>query len=628
MLDFRSLLITVCLTSVICLLLFSSPNKNINKNIAPSIFLSTIDDVVRDEMAKQEIVGCAVAVVENGRIVHVNGYGHTSPSRTTAITINTLFRWASVSKPLTAVAAFKVIENGRLSLTDKVVDKVSYWPSDGNKDDITVANLLNHRSGIIHYDDGSFNPFAYLSSNNFNAEQCVNVFKGTDLSFVPGTQHQYSTFGYNLLGAVIEEASGIPYERFVLDSIAVIGGLTSLTPYSNDPGGWGKNCNGWLEAKTEPFSVEYKLPAGGWASNIQGMAAFVNGLAQGTFLRNTSALWNNVPNNSRYRFGLRKNEVDGELYVFHNGAHEDVRTYMGLYPGEGTKLGVVVMINGNGSVDQDRLAHRIEEAMGKNRSISTQNPINYCGENNDCGNKTVGVWRQTNQTVDNIIRRGYTDEDFLAEWRHLKEAGFECIDFETYVDGITRKWDGIFKKTNNRSKIWFNAGEDGFLEKWRENRNEGYTLTDIETYMDGFTRRWAGLFVKSNESQNIQRNMTRASLKSRFDALGAEGMRLVDIEYNDGKWVGIWRPGTKTAYHTNLSAARFREIRLQYNTQGKRLIDVETYMVGFDRMWAGIWERSNQNEKFVYGKKYCEFLKLYHTPNQNDGYELIDFETY
>ncbi len=617
----------ILLSFLLLYLLHASTEKNKPQQPDSVPQLSAVDAAVNDEMAKQDIVGCAVAVVQNGQLVHASGYGHTSPARTTPITASSVFRWASVSKPLTAVAAFKVIENGSLALTDKVVDKVPYWPSDGDKDDITVAHLLTHRSGINHYGEGQFNPLAYWSSNDFNAEQSVNVFKGAGLLFTPGSQHRYTTFGYGLLGAVIEESSGIPYEQFVLDNIGALAGMTSLTPYSSDPGGWGKNCNGYFDAKSEP-SPEWKLPGGGWASNIEDMGRFVNGMMQGTFLRNTSALWNSVSNNSRFCFGVRRDNFNDELYVSHDGKHNDVRTYIGFYPESPSKLGVAVMINGTAeSIDVIRLAKRVEEAMGKARNESTLAPMNDCGTNTDCGVKTVGIWRKTNDVTNTIIRRGYNDDDFREEWRWLVSKGYECIDLDTY-DDWGRKWGGVFKKTNKRSKIWRNASSEGFLAKWNELIAEGYRLTDIETYMDGNTRKWAGLFTEGNGRQIFHRNMSMALLNEKWEALGAENMRLVDLEYNDGKWVGIWGPGSRNSYCVNFTTDAFREKRLQQRENGRRLIDVETYMVGNQRLWAGVWERSAEQERFAYGKKYCDWLINYHKENLNDGYELIDIESY
>ena len=104
---FRPIIILIFLViPVLVLISFSVKNKS--ETTPP--FLTSVDKVVEEQMAKQEIYGCAVGVVENGKIVHVKAYGHHDRLRTKPITVNTIFRWASISKPVTAVAAFKAIE--------------------------------------------------------------------------------------------------------------------------------------------------------------------------------------------------------------------------------------------------------------------------------------------------------------------------------------------------------------------------------------------------------------------------------------------------------------------------------------------------------------------------------------
>ena len=136
--------------AVIASVIFISSGAKNDKNAALP-FLSNVDKVVEDQMTKQEIYGCAVAVVENGKIVHVKAYGHYDRLRKKPISTSTVFRWASISKPLTAVTAFKAIEANKLSLTDKVSKHVSYWPKTGNKDSLKVSHLLNNRGGVNQY---------------------------------------------------------------------------------------------------------------------------------------------------------------------------------------------------------------------------------------------------------------------------------------------------------------------------------------------------------------------------------------------------------------------------------------------------------------------------------------------
>lgn len=586
-------------------------------------FLASVDNVVEDQMAKQEIYGCAVGVVQNGTIVHVKAYGHSDRLRTKPISVNTIFRWASISKPLTAVAAFKAIETNKLALGDKITKHVSYWPNSGNKANVTVANLLNHRGGVNQYK--TYKTSNYKSKNNFNAKECVDVFSYAALDFNPGSQYNYTTFGFNLLGATVEEATNIPLENYVKTNVANKAGMSSLTPYSSDPGGYNKDCNGTIINTTEG-NVEWKLPGGGWASNIQDLTKFMQGLINGTFLNNTSALWQSVPNNSNYCYGVWRDALGGETYVYHNGIHNDVRTYMGFFPS--SKLGVVVMINGDDYVSEGRLAKKIQALFGKNWNIDDL-PVNYCGKTLNCGDNMVGVWRKTNKADETIIRRGYSTDEFNAEWKWLLDKGYYCANLETYMKGSSRKWDGIFKKTNKKSAMYRNYSHNDFNAKWKELSDAGYRLIDVETYMDGATRKWAGLFLQMSGGYALHREMSQQEMHDKWVEYGKKGLKLIDIEKYGDKWAGVWIAGNDdVAMIRNYETIEFRDKRRELNDKGWRLIDVDTYMDGGKRKWSGLWEKSNTPEHFIYGFNYCEWLTTYHNVYDNDGYELIDIESW
>lgn len=602
------------------LILFSSSEKR--NSSAPLPFLASVDEVVEDQMAKQEIYGCAVGVVQNGKIVHVKAYGHHDRLRKKPVTTNTIFRWASISKPLTATAAFKAIETNKLALGDNITKHVSYWPNTGNKANLTLRNLLNNRGGVNQYT--SIKKEKYKSKNNFNAEECVAVFSDAPLDFNPGSQYNYTTFGFNLVGATVEEATGVAYETYVKNNIANKAGMTSLTAYPADPGGYNKNCNGEIINTTEG-DVEWKLPGGGWGSNIQDLTKFMQGLVNGTFLNNTAALWQPVANNSSYCFGTWRDTLNSEVYVFHNGIHNDVRTYMGFFPA--SKTGVVVMINGDDYVSEGRLAKKIQAVLGKNWNI-TDLPINYCGNTLKCGDNTIGVWKKTGKADETIVRRGYSSDEFNAEWNWLLDKGYYCSDFSTYEKNGARKWDGIFKKTNKKSGMIRNYGHDDFNTKWKELSNAGYRLIDIETYMDGSTRKWAGLFIQMSGNYVLHRNMSHQEMHDKWEEYGEKGLKLIDVERYGDQWAAVWIEGPESALIRNLETIDFRDKRREFNDKGWRLIDVDTYMDGNTRKWSGIWEKSTVPEHFIYGFDYCEWLTTYHNTYDDDGYELIDIERY
>lgn len=107
-------------------------------------------------MRAQHAVGVAIGLIDDREVVYVKGYGLADREHRTATTRRTLFRWASVSKTLTAVRAMQLWEAGELDLDRDVRAYVPEFPDKGHV--ITVRQLLSHQSGLPHYDNGEIIP--------------------------------------------------------------------------------------------------------------------------------------------------------------------------------------------------------------------------------------------------------------------------------------------------------------------------------------------------------------------------------------------------------------------------------------------------------------------------------------
>jgi len=319
---------------------------------------SQIDAIVFDEMARQEIVGMSVGIIKDGRIYYAMGYGYEDLDGIKPVTTNSVFRWASLSKILTATAVLKLAEdNPRFSLNDRVTEHVDYWPKHGNKGDIRIRHLLSHRAGIIHYrtKDGCFdNRFPDYALNRYkswyyNARQGVDIFSDQDLCFDPGTGFKYSTFGYNLLGAAIEGTSGKSYAAWINDNIRQPLGMTSLRQSTAMRTGFEK-INGHMVAVSDG-NVAWRLPGGGWESNIVDLAKFANALMQGRLLHNTARLVAAVPGNHLYGYGMMHD--DSNRRVWHEGGQVNNRAILYLFPKSDSHLGIVVLSNSAHSEPMD-----------------------------------------------------------------------------------------------------------------------------------------------------------------------------------------------------------------------------------------------------------------------------------
>jgi CubicO group peptidase (beta-lactamase class C family) len=337
---------------------------------SPAVLAQTaeqIDAVVLDEMARQNIVGMAVGIVKNGNIYYASGYGHADLERKVPVTTNTIFRWSSISKTLTAAAALKLAEeNPEFSLNDKVTEHVSYWPEHGNKGNIRIRHLLSNRSGVIHYTQRKNcyqNPSprydrSQHSSRYYNARQAVEVFSNQKLCFDPGTGYKYSTFGFSLLGSAIEGGSGTSYANWVRDQIKRPLGMYSLQQAIGTRKGFDQQ--GHILKTVFSGNSAWKLPGGGWESSILDLAKFANALVQGRLLNDTGRLWTTVAGNITYGYGI--NHAFNNSRVWHRGRNDNSQSLLYLYPGSADRLGIVLMINSVHS-NPMRIAHHLADLL-------------------------------------------------------------------------------------------------------------------------------------------------------------------------------------------------------------------------------------------------------------------------
>src|SRR5689334_12844114 len=192
--------------------------------------MTSYDQVISNLMQKYDIPGGAVAVVHDGKLLYARGFGYADVENKTLVQPDALFRIASVSKSLTAVAIMKLVEDGKLTLDDHVAPIIAdLTPAPGATVDprweqITIRNLLNHTGGWDRMKpNGGFDPIdrPIIAAAAVNApapassETLVRYMKGMPLDFNPGEKFAYSNFGYIILGRVIERLSGMSYPDFV-----------------------------------------------------------------------------------------------------------------------------------------------------------------------------------------------------------------------------------------------------------------------------------------------------------------------------------------------------------------------------------------------------------------------------
>jgi CubicO group peptidase (beta-lactamase class C family) len=315
----------------------------------PTDKIKLIEAAVAAEMSRQNIAGISVAVVTDNQLRWSNGYGFADLENYVPAKAATVYRLASISKSITAVAVMQLAERGRLDL-DAPVQK--YCPAFPEKQwPVTVRHLLGHQSGIRHYQ--SIEEFG----NTRRYEGVVaglEMFKNDPLLHEPGVKYTYTTFGYSVLGCAIEGASGQKFPDFVRENILKPAALDRMRIDDineiiyNRAQGYRRTRTGELR-NSDIADNSYKLPGGGFVSTVEDLAKFAVAVQANTLLKKETAAQMFTNQRTRdgketdYGLGWSVQVRNNQKIVGHSGAQQRVSTYLHLIPER--NFAVVLMVN-------------------------------------------------------------------------------------------------------------------------------------------------------------------------------------------------------------------------------------------------------------------------------------------
>jgi CubicO group peptidase (beta-lactamase class C family) len=323
-----------------------------------------IESAISKFMSANSVPGVSAAVVENGEYEWSQGYGMADLENFVPATSHTLYRLASISKPLTATAAMQLSESGKLNLDAPVK---TYCPAFPQKEwPITTRQLLAHLGGIRHYRADSQDDPEVGNTKHFEDGIAAGLqfFANDPLVAKPGTKFSYSTQGFTVAGCAIEGASGEKYVDFLRKSVFLPAGMTSTVAddrraiiplrtrfYHKDESGRVVNA--------EFLDSSYKIPGGGWLSSAEDMARFEVAILGNHLMHSATrdAMWTpqKTADGSKtdYALGWGTGKDLGVVDVGHGGGQQGTSTFILLVPER--RAGVVVLINMDG-VDAASLA--------------------------------------------------------------------------------------------------------------------------------------------------------------------------------------------------------------------------------------------------------------------------------
>jgi CubicO group peptidase (beta-lactamase class C family) len=293
--------------------------------------------LVRDSMSANGIPGVSVAVAIDGRVVWSEGFGFADVENRVPLTTETRMRIGSVSKSVTSAAVALLVQEGKLDLDAPVQRYVPTFPK--KRAEITTRQLAGHLAGIRHYRGNEM----YSARAYPTVAASLEIFKDDTLLHAPGSKYFYSSYGWNLLSAVVEGAAGEPFltvmHRRVFQPLGlrsiVAEHVDSLIPFRAHY--YERNRNGVL--RNAPFvDNSYKWAGGGFISNTEDLVRFGSAMLQPGFLEANTLTTLFTPmrttggEETQYAIGWRVADDGGSREISHSGGSVGANAFLVLYP--------------------------------------------------------------------------------------------------------------------------------------------------------------------------------------------------------------------------------------------------------------------------------------------------------
>ncbi len=329
---------------------------------APGPWAEAVDasrELILDRMEEQGVPGLSVAVGVEGRIRWAEGFGWADLENRVPVWPETRFRIASISKSLTAAAVGQLVENGRLELDAPVQAYVPSFPR--KRWPLTTRLLGGHLAGVRHYQGSEF-----LSRTHYeDVLDGLEIFMADPLLHEPGTAYEYSTYGWNLISAVVQGASGEPFLDYMRREVFARAGMEATVAEHVDSiihhrsrayqaGSDGRLLNAPYVDNSNKWS------GGGFLSTASDLVRFAFAHLDGALMapETVELLWTSQETRegerTGYGIGWREAFVEGRRVVWHTGGAVGGTTVLTIYPEEGVVVAVLANIDGAGQVENSR----------------------------------------------------------------------------------------------------------------------------------------------------------------------------------------------------------------------------------------------------------------------------------
>lgn len=371
----------------------------VDQNQETDLLKRKADSIVNNAIMLKDFIGVSAGVYKQDCGTWLANAGFSKKGEQQRSDKHTLHRLASISKPMTAIAIMQLYEQGKIDLDVPIQNYLPDYPV-SDKGTITIRHLLRHRAGIPHY-TSTLGAISFANYENMTA--ALEVFKDRPLSFSPGTNYEYTTYGYSILGAIIEEITGLSFQAYMNTFIWKPADMqhTSIEDadetYSNKADLYLRTGTTFIKSPNTDLSVKY--PGGGIQSTAEdmlkfGQAILDNRLIEASTLEEMITVTDTLKKGTPYGFGwnVRYSKDLGRI-IQHGGSQSGTSTFFQILL---DKKMVVVTLANNMNSDQEVFWLTRDLTYLFKDSAALSKPIAYVqAQKSDQLDRIVGVYQHT-----------------------------------------------------------------------------------------------------------------------------------------------------------------------------------------------------------------------------------------
>jgi serine beta-lactamase-like protein LACTB, mitochondrial len=315
--------------------------------------LEELDAVLAEFVKASRTPGIAMTIRDDTGLIYSGSAGYANLESANFVDpATTMFRIGSTSKALTSYAAALLHERGQLDIDAPIQTYVPSFPEKQNGE-TTVRLLAGHLAGIRHYQDGELGFDVQYDS----VLEALTIFAADPLVAVPGDSFNYSSYGWNLISAAVEAASGMPFLAFMEEEVFAPFGMRHTTADQVKDVIPGRTGFYYIDPESDRVvngphvNSSYKWGGAGYLSSSEDLARFGRALLDESVLSEASRelLWTSMTTrdgaSTGYGFGWFVAEQDGRVWVEHPGGIVGGAALLRIYPNEGTVMAIVANLS-------------------------------------------------------------------------------------------------------------------------------------------------------------------------------------------------------------------------------------------------------------------------------------------